>query len=93
MTRFALVLIACATLVTAGCRERPNYAYSYHKSETSQEQLLRDQQTLRKTSGVVRVVTTHHQDGSATIEVEAEDGHDVAVQQKLSAMGYQRGQH
>jgi len=93
MTRLALALVAITALLSAGCMRRPDYAFSYHKAQTSQDQLLRDQEQLRKTRGVKRVTTKHDQDGSATIEVAVAEGYDIEIQKKLSSMGYQRGQH
>lgn len=89
----AILLAAACILPSAGCRRRADYAYSYHKAQTSQDQLLRDQEQLRKVRGVKRVTTTHAQDGSATIEVQVAEGYDIEIQKKLSSMGYQRGQH
>ena len=61
--------------------------------QISQDQLLRDQESLRKVSGVLAVFATPHQDGSATVEVETQDGKDIEVQQRLTTMGYTRGLH
>lgn len=93
MTRLALALVAVLALLSAGCMRRPDTAFSYHKAQTSQDQLLRDQEQLRKVRGVKRVTAKHDQDGSATIEVQVAEGYDLEIQKKLSAMGYQRGQH
>ena len=72
---------------------RPDYVYTYHKEQISQDQLLRDEETLHRMSGVLRVTSTHNPDGSATLEVEVKEGQQVFIQQKLSAMNYRRGQH
>lgn len=92
MRALALAALACCALA-AGCTRRPTYAFTYHKPQVAQDQLLRDQAALRKTRGVRRVMATPHQDGSASIEVEVEEGRDIDIQQRLSQMGYQRGLH
>ena len=90
MNRLAPVLVLAAL---AGCGVERHYRFTFHKAQVSQEQLLRDQASLRKHSGVLQVFATPNQDGSGTIEVETEDGKDIDIQQQLSAMGYVRGQH
>jgi hypothetical protein len=88
------LLIAVSALITSGCtRSGENHSYSYHKASISQSQLLADEANLRKTSGVVRVIPNHLQDGSATIEVEVTDKEHIAIQKKLSDMGYVKGLH
>jgi hypothetical protein len=84
------LLVAAAALL--GCVER-HYRFTFHKAQVSQEQLLRDQASLRKATGVVEVFATPEHDGGGSIEVETTEGHDIDIQQRLSAMGYVRGQH
>lgn len=49
--------------------------------------------TLSDVSGVLEVFSTLHQDGSGSIAVETKDGTDIEVRQRLTTMGYVRGQH
>ncbi len=87
----ALVILASSA---AGCRRsEPDLGYSYHKGEISQEMLLQDEATLRRTPGITRVIATHHSDGSADLDIAVDNDHTMAVQQKLSAMGYVKGRH
>ncbi len=89
------VLVLCLiTLAGFACRKSPpDSSYAFHKDHISQEQLLQDERTMENTRGVTRVTTTHHHDGAATLEVVVEEEDRMAVQQKLSAMGYVRGKH
>lgn len=84
-------LLALATLI--GCGVDRNYRYTFHKSQISQEQLLRDQAALREVNGVIAASSASHHDGSGSIEVEVEEGHDIEIQQRLMSMGYTKGQH
>jgi len=95
MVRFARPLVACAAVIglaLSACGAR-NYSYQFHKPAVSQDQLLRDEEDLRKTGGVERVHSIHHLDGSGTLDLAVDENERVRVQQKLSQMGYIRGQH
>lgn len=86
------VLIACFAL---GCRSRSgeeNYDYTFFKRDISQSQLLQDEEEIRRTAGVVRVYSFQSQ-GNGELKVEVDDKHHLLVQQKLSDMGYSKGQH
>jgi hypothetical protein len=91
-----LLVVLSVSLALIGCRTRggeQHHSYSYHKADVSQTQLLQDEADLRRVSGVFRVTPTHHQDGSATIEVEVDERAHIAIQQRLSDMGYTKGIH
>lgn len=89
----APLAILIALIALFGCGVARNYRFTFHKAHVSQDQLLRDQASLREVSGVLAVFATPHQDGSGSIEVETKDGEDIEVQQRLTTMGYTRGQH
>ena len=85
--------LAAAAAVGCGRDKKYDYSYTYLKAQISQDQLLQDERTLEHQSGVKRVTSKHNMDGSGTIEFAVDAAHRMETQQKMSALGYVRGEH
>lgn len=85
MLAVALVLVACGV--------RKDLAFTFHKADISEAQLIADQQTLRNTPGVQRVHGQLGHQNRATIEVGVKEGYDLLIQEKLIGMGWNQGKH
>ncbi len=85
--------IAAAALVAmalvAGCASRA-VAYTMTKADVSQSQLIQDEQVLRETSGVQKVITRHDSANGVTIELYLDEGHTVKGLQTATDLGYQQ---
>ena len=93
MTIRAPLATILALVALAGCAIDRHYRYTFHKAQVSQDQLLRDQATLKGAPGVVQVFSMPHHDGSGSIEVETTERREIEIQQRLTEMGYTRGEH
>jgi hypothetical protein len=84
-------ILGLATLVAlAGCGTRKELARTYTKDNVSPQQLLEDKALLKRTDGVVKVIT--HLDDRNTARIELymkEKGEEPAVRQILD-LGYQQ---
>lgn len=88
----SIFLCAVAVLLVA-CGVRKDLAFTYHKADVSEAQLIADQQTLRNTPGVQRVHGRLGDQNRATIEVGVKEGYDLLIQEKLIGMGWNQGKH
>jgi len=86
-------LLALAGLFLVACGVRKDLAFTYHKADISESQLIADQQTLRNTPGVQRVHGRLGDQNRATIEVGVKEGYDLLIQEKLIGMGWSQGKH
>jgi len=93
MTIRARLATALAVFALVGCAVDRHYRYTYHKAQVSQDQLLRDQAALKDTPGVINTFSKPHHDGSGSIEVETTERREIEIQQRLTEMGYTRGEH
>ncbi len=93
MSTFRLSLMLVVGLLLVACGVRKDLAFTYHKADISEAQLIADQQTLRNTPGVQRVHGRLGDQNRATIEVGVKEGYDLLIQEKLIGMGWNQGKH
>jgi|GEM_PF-4570235 len=91
LLRLSFALFLGLALIACGVRK--DLAFTFHRADTSEAQMIADQQTMRNTPGVQRVHGQMGEQGRATIEVGVKEGYDLLIQEKLIGMGWTQGKH
>lgn len=84
----ALALTALVAL--AGCATRKEVAYTYTKTNVTQAQLLADEGLLKRTDGVVKVITHLDDKNTARIELYIKEKAKEAGVRQILDLGYQQ---
>ena len=86
-TRIPALFLGLFAMVVIGCGSR-SMSQTIYRTQVSQQQLLQDVATLRRTSGVENVTYTHDVTGAARMVVTYEPSSEADVINEATTLGY-----
>jgi hypothetical protein len=91
--RLTLSVALATVLALVGCREVRTVSYTYTKPNYSQNQLLDDEQALKRTTGVRQVIPKIDDKNTARIEIILDEQNKAPGLRLIQDLGYQQARN